>query len=66
MNYRLMIFLATSVILLGCSGETKNSWDDIDYTRIARQNQGRENDTNYVPPVSVLGCSDDDLYNCNK
>jgi hypothetical protein len=37
----------------------------LDYSRIAQQNQARENDANYRPPVpTVIGCSDDDLYNC--
>lgn len=66
MHYRLITAIAASIVLCGCSGAQKSSWDDIDYTRVARENRGLENDTNYTPPVTVLGCSDDDLYNCNN
>ncbi len=57
------VVIAASLLVAGCSsGRVRHSkWDDIDYSKIARQNQ--ENDTNYTQP-NVRGCVDDDLYNC--
>jgi hypothetical protein len=63
---RHMLALLIVCLLAACATARQQSqWDDIDYSRIAQQNQARENDANYRPPVpTVIGCSDDDLYNC--
>lgn len=61
----ILIALAGITFSTACE-ERHSEWDDIDYSRIARENQRRENDRNYIPPISAMGCSDDDLYNCNK
>ncbi|MDE3015376.1 MAG: hypothetical protein KGI29_00425 [Pseudomonadota bacterium] len=56
--------LVMLLILSGCADETSNKqWDDIDYSRV--HGAARENDPAYTAP-SVIGCVDDDLYNCNK
>ena len=55
---------ALSLLLLGaCEKNGKKEWEDLDYSRIARENYRRENDPTYTPPT-VTGCVDDDLYNC--
>ena len=68
MRHRLSIALAAYLALSGCSTAGHNSeWDNIDYERIARDNQRLENDSSYVPPrPTVTGCIDEDLYNCNR
>lgn len=53
--------ICMSLMLAACT-QHPSDWDNIDYSRIARDNQRRENDRNYVP--TVIGCADDDLYNC--
>ena len=60
----LLFLCALPVVLLsGCKHSSNDDWRNIDYARIARDNYRLENDTQYVPP-NVLGCVDDDLYNC--
>ena len=59
-----VMFLVIALTLVGCAKNEKNEWENIDYGRIARENYRRENDNTYMPPPSVEGCVDDDLYNC--
>ena len=64
MNQRYAMLVLTALVLFACERNGKNEWEDIDYSKIARENYRRENDSAYVPPPSVIGCVDDDLYNC--
>ncbi len=67
MNKSWVFVCLTLVMLLpACEKEGKDVWNDIDYARIARDNYRRENDSSYIPPPSVIGCTDDDLYNCSR
>ena len=59
------VLLLALMLTAACEKVGKNEWSEIDYSRVARDNYNRQNDGNYVPP-SVLGCVDDDLYNCNR
>ena len=63
-NHHAAFLLIAVMLLPACEKVGKNDWSNIDYARVARENHRRENDGNYVPPPSVLGCTDDDLYNC--
>lgn len=65
MNTRIALIIVSLLTLCGCEKNGKNEWEDLDYARIARENYRRENDATYVPPPSVNGCVDDDLYNCS-
>ena len=62
----LLPFLIAPLLLCACEKEGHNVWSDIDYAKIARDNYRRENDSGYTAPPSVLGCTDDDLYNCRR
>jgi hypothetical protein len=62
---RRALMMLTLLMLSACANAAKDEWANIDYERIARDNQRRENDNAYTPPLSVIGCVDDDLYNCN-
>jgi len=58
------IMVATALIMLAGCAPPHSQWDDIDYSSVYKKAQ--ENDPNYTPPIqSVVGCVDDDLYNCN-
>lgn len=57
------LLLLSLLALSGCSKPGADEWSHIDYARIARENYRRENDAAYTPP-RVIGCVDDDLYNC--
>ena len=61
---RLVLIVILALPLAACSRNGADEWEDIDYAKIARDNYRRENDSAYVPPPSVIGCVDDDLYNC--
>jgi hypothetical protein len=61
----LALAILTLLPLTACSRAGSNEWENIDYSRIARENYRRENDAAYTPPT-VSGCVDDDLYNCNR
>lgn len=58
------LFLCVLFLEAGCERVGQDEWSEIDYARIARDNYRRENDMNYIPPPSVIGCTDDDLINC--
>lgn len=64
MTARIPLILMVLAMLIGCHRNGQDEWQDIDYSKIARENYRRENDRAYIPPPSVLGCVDDDLYNC--
>lgn len=59
-----MLFSVT-IACSACAGAKKNDeWSNIDYSKVYRAaGQNRDIDTGYKAP-SVLGCVDDDLYNC--
>ena len=64
MRHLFSISLMTLCVLAGCGGKTSRSqWEDIDYTPVYRAYEGHQNDTRYTQP-SIIGCVDDDLYNC--
>lgn len=48
-------------VLIACV--KRDPWHDIDYSSVYQYYKHREIDTNYTPP-SILGCVDEDLYNC--
>lgn len=54
--------LMLCMVLAACGGGRKNEWD-IDYSSVYRAYEGRQYDNSYSAP-SVIGCVDDDLYNC--
>jgi len=58
------VAMALLVFVSACSGGGRkgSEWDNIDYSKVR---QIHENDTGYVQPT-VIGCTDDDLFNCNK
>jgi len=58
-----MYTVLLALVVISACAPHQSAWDTIDYSRLARENQARENDPNYVQP-SVVGCADDDLYNC--
>ena len=64
-NISRLSFMFTVIFMLcGCGDhKQKKEWDDIDYSKV-RGREAYENDKDYSPP-SVLGCTSDDLYNCN-
>ncbi len=57
------IAAAALLLLAGCAPSRHSEWDDIDYSRVYQR--ARENDPSYTAPT-VVGCVDDDLYNCNQ
>jgi len=63
MKTPLPLVILSLLMLTGCARTGGNEWENLDYSRIARENYRRENDQSYTPP-SVIGCVDDDLYNC--
>lgn len=63
MTRRRAVLLLGLLMLSGCARQQQDDWSNIDYAKIARENYRRENDPSYVPP-NVIGCTDDDLYNC--
>lgn len=65
LTHILPVLLAVT-LTAACEKVGKNEWSEIDYSKVARENYQRQNDTAYVPPPSVLGCVDDDLMNCNR
>jgi hypothetical protein len=52
-----------SLCLLAACASKRSQWDSVDYTPVYKAYEGRENDPAYKQP-SVIGCVDDDLYNC--
>ena len=64
MKHALLAACLAALVLSACEKEGKDEWSEIDYARIARDNYRKENDSYYIPPPNVTGCTDDDLYNC--
>ena len=58
-----VIAMLLVVACSGMPGKKHSEWDDLDYSKIARERY--DNDYQYKPPTA-LGCVDDDLYNCNS
>ena len=56
--------LLMALLFTGCgnSAPASNPWEDIDYSKVHQPTT--ENDPAYTAP-SVVGCVDDDLYNCS-
>ena len=47
-----------------CAQKGGDDWSNIDYSKVYRAaGERRDNDARYKSP-SVLGCVDDDLFNC--
>jgi len=57
------LVVISALLFPACARNSADDWEDIDYVKIAGENYHRENDTSYTAP-SVIGCVDDDLYNC--
>jgi hypothetical protein len=58
-----MLGCVASFLLPACASQQKNQWENIDYSPVYKAYGDQGNDAGYTPP-SVLGCVDDDLYNC--
>ena len=61
---RSFVSVVLAFVITACGHPEKNEWEGMNYDKIVRDNYRRENDSSYVPPPSVVGCVDDDLYNC--
>lgn len=47
-----------------CAQKAEDDWSSIDYSKVYKAaGERRDNDARYKAP-SVLGCVDDDLFNC--
>lgn len=57
------IALFLCVGLAACGGSKRSNQWDIDYSSVYKAYGNREIDNSYKAP-SVIGCVDDDLYNC--
>lgn len=55
----------TFAVFITCSAcaPQKNDWADVDYSGVYKAAAERQIDNNYKAPT-VVGCVDDDLYNC--
>lgn len=62
-QHRYASYIMTLCLLTACGGGQRSQWDDIDYSSVYRAYERRQNDSGYTPP-SIVGCVDDDLYNC--
>ena len=65
LKHSLALWISLS-LLPGCGSggaHATNEWQNIDYSSVYRKAGQRENDSSYTQP-SVIGCVDDDLYNC--
>ena len=63
-NYRLFFAFAALLVSNNCADyKQQKEWDGIDYSKV-RDRDIYENDSSYTPP-SVIGCTNDDLFNCN-
>jgi hypothetical protein len=59
-----LYYTMTLCVVTACAGGGQASrWENIDYTPVYRAYEKRQNDAGYTAP-SVVGCVDDDLYNC--
>lgn len=57
------LFCTITLAASACAGK-KDEWSDIDYSKVYRAaGERRDIDSGYKSPT-VLGCVDDDLYNC--
>jgi hypothetical protein len=57
------LLLTVCLLAAACAGGKRTQWDNVDYTPVYKAYGERENDPAYTQP-SVIGCVDDDLYNC--
>lgn len=63
MKHHYLSYMMTLCIATACAGGKSNKWKDIDYTPVYKAYEKRQNDSGYTQP-SIIGCVDDDLYNC--
>jgi hypothetical protein len=63
MNFR-MTMMTMAAVMAACTTSRHNEWEDLDYSAVYRAAGQRDNDRTYVQP-SVLGCVNEDLYNCH-
>lgn len=63
---RLVPVVFSVVITCGaCAPGEKDEWSNIDYSKVYKAaGERRDIDSGYKAPASVVGCVDDDLYNC--
>ena len=60
----LPIMVAVSLACTACTGGNRsNEWEDIDYSKVYNRAGQRDIDADYKKP-SIVGCVDDDLFNC--
>ena len=57
--------LAVLLAASACSGGRHSEWDNIDYSSVYRKAGESENDSGYRAP-RIIGCIDEDLYNCGR
>jgi len=55
--------ITISISCSACAGSKKDEWSNMDYSKVYKAAGQRDIDTGYKAP-SVIGCVDDDLYNC--
>jgi hypothetical protein len=48
-------------LVVACAPSPRSKWEDIDYSKVYRAYEGRQNDAGYTPPASVNSCMDDDF-----
>lgn len=63
MNHHLASYMMTLCVVTACGGGKHDQWKDIDYRSVYKAYEQRQIDTGYTQP-SIIGCVDDDLYNC--
>jgi len=58
------VLFAVTLTCSACAGGKRDEWADIDYSKVYKAaGQSRDVDSGYKQP-SVIGCVDDDLFNC--
>lgn len=60
--FLLLLVLTTTLVSTSGCAIVSDDWNDIDYSRV--RGGSYESDSYYTMP-SVIGCIDDDLFNCN-
>jgi hypothetical protein len=65
MKHSFSTTMTALLLITACSGGNKNEWDKLDYSNVYRKAAQRDNDTRYSAPT-VVGCLDEDLYNCSR
>ncbi len=62
-RYRAVSTMMTLCLVVACAPAKRSKWEDIDYSKVYRAYESRQNDAGYTPPSSVSSCMDDDFCN---